>query len=363
MNREVAALTAKAVISLIVWVGLCSFVPSHTYGATAAEVLKSYEKLSVKEREAKLIDGAKREGNLVYYGGILADQMKRVFDEFNKKYPFLKVGTYRGGALDVYNRITTEALAKKYDVDAADMDPGEVYNLAKTGLVDPYLSPSRNGIQNEFMDKEGYWTGYFHLAMALGYNSKQVKKEEAPKTYEQLLDPKWKGKMSLDTDDMHLMGTLLDFWGKEKGLAYYKKLAENEPVMRRGKNLQAQILSAGDVSIAPFLFGFQALLLKQKGAPVEITLLNPTLSSPSYLVLMKHAPRPHAAALFLDWALSQDGPMRLFAEEFGRGVPRSGYKERFPELKATSYLVISPEKIGPAYQEHRKLYCEIFKHC
>jgi ABC-type Fe3+ transport system substrate-binding protein len=81
------------------------------------------------------------------------------------------------------------------------------------------------------------------------------------------------------------------------------------------------------------------------------------------LVLMKNAAHPHAAALFLDWALSQDGPMRLLAEEYGRGVPRSGYKERYPELKAAKYLVVSPEKVGPNYQEHRKLYCEIFKHC
>jgi iron(III) transport system substrate-binding protein len=363
MNQKNTTWMAMAFISLLGWTGICGFVPRQSYGATAAEVLKSYGKLSSKEREAKLIDGAKREGKLVYYGSILADQMKHVFDEFNKKYPFVTVGTYRGGALDVYNRITTEALAKKNEVDAADMDPGEVYNLVKTGLVDPYVSPSRNGIQSEFMDKEGYWTAYFHLAIALGYNTNQVKKEEAPKTYEQLLDPRWKGKMSLDTDDMHLMATLLDYWGMEKGLAYYKKLAENDPLMRRGKNLQAQMLSAGDVSIAPFLFGFQALLLKQKGAPVEVILFNPPLSSPSYLVLMKNAAHPHAAALFLDWALSQDGPMRLLAEEYGRGVPRSGYKERYPELKAAKYLVVSPEKVGPNYQEHRKLYCEIFKHC
>jgi iron(III) transport system substrate-binding protein len=243
------------------------------------------------------------------------------------------------------------------------MDPGEVFNLVKTGLVDPYRSPSRQGIMEEFMDKEGYWTAFYHLTMVLGYNPKLVKKEEAPKSYEEVLDSKWKGKISLDTDDVNVMGTLLDYWGKEKGLAYYRKLAENDPVIRRGKNLQAQILSAGDVSVAPFLYGFQPLLLKQKGAPVEINLLNPTLSSPSYLVLLKNASHPHAAALFLDWALSQEGPMRILTEEFGRGVPRSGYKERYPELSVSKYLATAPEKIGPFYQEYRKTYCEIFKHC
>src|SRR4030095_11207313 len=122
MNQKNTTWRAMAFIFLLGWTGVCGFVPTQSYGATAAEVLKNYGKLSSKERETKLIDGAKREGKLVYYGSILADQMKHVFDEFNKKYPFVTVGTYRGGALDVYNRITTEALAKKNEVDAADMD-------------------------------------------------------------------------------------------------------------------------------------------------------------------------------------------------------------------------------------------------
>lgn len=364
MNKTSATTTAKAALtSWAVCVGISLLVSSYSYGATAAETLKSYERLSGREREAKLVEGAKREAKLVYYGSTLADQMKRIFEEFNKRYPFITVATYRSGAVDVYNRITTEALAKKYEADAADMDPGEVYNLVKTGLVDPYRSPSRKGIMEDFMDKEGYWTAFYHLTMVLGYNTSQIKAAEAPKNYEDILDPKWKGKISLDTDDMHIMGTLMDYWGKEKALAYYRKLAENGPVLRRGKNLQTQMLSAGDVVVAPFLYGFQPLLLKEKGAPLQITLLNPTLSSPSYLVLLKNSPRPHAAALFLDWALSQEGPMRMLTEEFGRGVPRPGYKERFSELSASKYLPIAPEKIGPSYQEYRKIYCDIFKHC
>ena len=364
MNRKTAShMTKTAYIGLFGWTLLSFCLPNYSYGETAAEVLRSYERLTGREREAKLLEGAKREAKLVYYGSMLADQMRRILDEFNKKYAFIDVNSYRGGAVDVYNKITTEALAKRYDADVAEMDPGEVFNLVKTGLVDPYRSPSRKGIMEEFMDKEGYWTAFYHLTMVLGYNTKLVRKEEVPKTYEDVLDPKWKGKISLDTDDVNVMGTLLDYWGKEKGLAYYRKLADNDPVIRRGKNLQAQILSAGDVSMAPFLYGFQPLGLKQKGAPVEITLLNPTLSSPTYLLLMKNSSRPHAAALFLDWALSQEGPMRILAEEFGRGVPRSGYKERYPELIVPKYLATAPEKIGPTYPEYRKTYCEIFRHC
>jgi len=363
MNRKDQAMWQMKIGPILLLLGATVFFPSYSYGKTAAEVLKDYDRLSEKERVAKLIEGAKREGRLVYYSGMVAEHMKRVIDEFNKKYPFITVGSYRSGGVNIYNKITTEALAKKYEVDVADLDPGEVYNLVKAGLVDPFISPSKKGIMEEFMDREGYWTAFFHLTVALAYNTKFVSKEEAPKNYEDLLDPKWKGRISLDTDDMNLMGTLVDYWGREKGLAYFRKLAANDPVMRRGKSLQAQTLVAGDVHVAPFLFGFQPAMLKQTGAPVEIVLLNPTLSHPSYLVLLKDAPRPHTAALFLDWALSQDGPMKIFAEEYGRGVPRQGYKGRFPELSVARYLVVAPEKIGPAYEEYRKTYCGIFKHC
>jgi iron(III) transport system substrate-binding protein len=169
--------------------------------------------------------------------------------------------------------------------------------------------------------------------------------------------------MSLDQTDMALFGTLVEYWGREKGLAYFHKLAENDPSMRRGKTLQAQILGAGEVHVAPWLYGYRPLQMKREGAPVDISLLKPVLSVPTYLLMAKNASHPHSAALFIDWALSRDGIMRVFAEELGRGVPRTGYKETFPELIVPQYLVVEPTKIGPRYEEYEKLYCGIFKQC
>jgi iron(III) transport system substrate-binding protein len=338
-------------------------IPRSSYGKTAGEILKDYGGLPEKERESKILEGAKREGKLVYYGTTAIDHIQRVFTEFKKKYSFMEVADYRSGSVNVYNKIATEARAKRYEVDVFDLEPGEVYGITKAGLVDPYLSPSRNGIASEFMDKDGYWTTFYHLAVVLGYNTEKVKKDQAPKNYDDLLDPKWKSRMSLDQTDMHLFGTLIEHWGREKGLNYFRRLAENDPSMRRGKTLQAQILGAGEVHIAPWLYGYRPLTMKQEGAPVDISLLTPILSVPTYLLLAKNAAHPHGAALFIDWALSRDGIMKVFAEELGRGVPRTGYKDIFPELNAPQYLVVEPTKIGPRYEEYVKLYCSIFKHC
>src|SRR4029077_945232 len=200
---------------------------------SAGETLADYSRLPDKEREAKIVEGAKREGKMIYYGTTAVDHIQRVFAEFKKKYPFIEVADYRSGSVNVYNKIATEARAKRYEVDVLDLEPGEVYGITKAGLIDPYLSPGRKGIAPEFMDKEGYWTTFYHLAVVLGYNTEKVKKEEAPKTYEDLLHAKWKGRMSLDQTDMHLFGTMIEYWGREKGLCCFRKLAEEDTCLGR----------------------------------------------------------------------------------------------------------------------------------
>lgn len=313
-------------VLLLALTALISF-PLTGYCKTAGEILGEYSRLDDKERAAKVLEGAKREGKLVYYGTTAIDHIQRVFAEFKKRYPFMEVSDYRSGSVNVYNKITTEARAKRFEVDVFDLEPGEVYGITKAGWVDPYLSPSRKGIAADFMDKQGYWTAFYHLTVVLGYNTEKVKKDEAPKSYDDLLDPKWKGRMSLDQTDFALFGAMLEYWGREKGTNYFRKLAENDPSMRRGKSLQAQILGAGEVHVAPWLYGYRPLSMKREGAPVEINLLRHVLSVPTYLLLAKNSSRPHSAALFLDWALSRDGIMKVFAEELGRGVPRAGYKD------------------------------------
>lgn len=356
INLLCCSITIELVASLLLFMTELSF-------ADAGAVLKTFESLSGKEREAKLIEEAKREGKLVYYGTIAIDQSTPLMDAFKKQYPFLKTEYYRSGNVNVYNKIRTEARANNNIVDVIDLRAGETYALVKEGLIDPYLSPSRNGIMPEFMEKKGYWTAPFHSPMALAYNTNFVKKEEAPRSYDDLINSKWKGKMSLDVEDADMMGTLIEYWGRNKGMGYFRKLAENAPSIRQGHTFQAQILAAGEVQVAPWLFGYRPLTMMQKGAPLSIILLEPVLSAANYMLLARNSSHPHAAALYLDWVLSRDGGMKVFTEQLGRSAPRVGMKDKFPELQVPKYLPVDPENIGPKFNEYAKLYCEIFKHC
>ena len=112
---------------LLLAASVLSFASStSTYAKSAGETLADYSRLPDKERESKIVEGAKREGKMIYYGTTAVDHIQRVFAEFKKKYPFIEVADYRSGSVNVYNKIATEARAKRYEVDVLDLEPGEV---------------------------------------------------------------------------------------------------------------------------------------------------------------------------------------------------------------------------------------------
>ena len=328
--------------------------------AQSTTTLRPYDGLKGKEREQKLTEGAKKEGKVVVYSFTAVDQLKPLLEEFQKRYPFITPEHYRANATGVFNKFATESRAGQTLADVIDISAGETHTLRQMGLIDPYLSPSREGLPKDFLDDKGFWAAHYHFVIALGFNTQNIKPAEAPKSYEELLNPKWKGRFSLDPADQDLFGALLLHWGKEKALNYFRGLAKLEPRMVSGHTQQANLVGAGEIQMAPWLYGYRPLQLKDEGAPVETLLFDPVLSNPAYLLLTKNSPHPHAAALLIDWALAADGGMKFFAEKFGRTPTRTGLKERFPKLRVDNYLVVKPEIVGPNFKEFTNLYNEIF---
>ncbi|MBI1998489.1 MAG: ABC transporter substrate-binding protein [Deltaproteobacteria bacterium] len=304
--------------------------PTLGLAQTAGSVLKPFEGLKGKEREQRLSEGAKKEGKVVVYSFTAVDQLTPLLGEFHKRYPFIKPEHYRANATGVFNKFATEARAGQTFADVIDISAGEAHTLLQSALIDSYLTPAREGIPKDFMDAKGFWTAHYHFVLALGFNTKQVNPAEAPKTYDDLVNPKWKGRFSLDPADQDLFGALLLHWGREKALGYFRSLAKLEPRMVTGHTQQANLVGAGEIHMAPWLYGYRPLQLKDEGAPV------------------------------VDWAIAPDGGMKFFAEKFGRTPTRTGLKERFPLLRVDKYLVVKPEIVGPNFKEFTKLYNEIF---
>ncbi|HEX6801857.1 MAG TPA: ABC transporter substrate-binding protein, partial [Candidatus Binatia bacterium] len=189
LSLVIALVTTASITTLI--------LPFYAHSQSSASPLKQFDGLKGKEREQKLSEGAKKEGRVVVYSFTAVDQLQPLLEEFHKRYPFIKPEHYRANATGVYNKFATESRAGQTLADVIDISAGEAHTLVQSGLIESYLSPNRDGIPKDFMDEKGFWTAHYHFVLALGFNTQHIKPAEAPKSYEELLNPKWKGRLSL----------------------------------------------------------------------------------------------------------------------------------------------------------------------
>jgi iron(III) transport system substrate-binding protein len=153
-----------------------------------------------KQREARLIEGAKKDGKIIYWDASTAKEWEPVFNKFRQKYPFLVVEHWRTGDAEVYQKVTTEARAGVYNVDVSGVAINLVSELKKTGLMEKYSWPNTSGWSPQHKDRDGYWVARNVNCVAVAYNTNLVSPAEAPKNWEDLLNPKWKGMISMDKD-------------------------------------------------------------------------------------------------------------------------------------------------------------------
>ena len=349
--------TVIGVVFLAMYLAL-SVAPSH--GQTAGEILKVYEPLKRLERKTKLMEGAKKEGLLVFYGTLGVDAARPMLEKFRQAHPYISIGHYRSGSTGIYNRVVNESRAGKHEVDIIELSAGPVSDLIRGGFVDPYHSSETDAVRTEFIDPRHLWHAYHYLVVGLAFNKNLVKASAVPKTYQDLLLPQWKGrKMSLEKDAGDVFGGLLDSWGEKEGIEYFRRLAKQDVLIRSGYTLQAQLLAAGEVELVPWSHSQRPLLMADSGAPLGVTFLEPVLSKAQVLLLARRSPHPHAAALFIEWALSEEG-QSFVGIDIVRSPVRIGQTQKYMELGRPKTKVITPEFLGQNYERYTKLYHEIF---
>jgi iron(III) transport system substrate-binding protein len=183
--------------------------------------------------DPKLVEGAKKEGEMIFYTTMTLDQSKEVVDRFQKKYPFIKPTLFRTGGGPLLNKIFTEARGGRHAWDVVVGRAEMVVPLMQRKLIASYRSPETKMLDDDLVDQEGYWSAYYVISYVLGWHTKLVKREEVPKTYEALVDPKWKGgQLSFDNEAYGMLQGLLRAWGREKAIAYFKRIAAIEPSMK-----------------------------------------------------------------------------------------------------------------------------------
>jgi iron(III) transport system substrate-binding protein len=233
-----------------------------------------------------------------------------------------------------------------------------VLTFEDSKLIAPYRSPESKFIDKDMVDDDGYWAAYYVNPYVLGYNTKLVKKEEVPKTYEQLLDPKWKGrKISIDDSAYGLLAGLMRAWGKEKAVEYFKKLAAQEPVVQRGNTNRVQLTMAGEF---PLIIAYAPTIQREtsKQHPMDWVPLEPVPVQVNPMMLAAKAPHPNAGKLFIDFLLSKEGQKMLVG--FRRIPVREDVDPDPPRLfKGYKRIVEHPEDYKD-FNTTVRLYQEIF---
>jgi iron(III) transport system substrate-binding protein len=202
--------------------------------------------------------------------------------------------------------------------------------LKQRNIIGRYDSPERKYYSADLKDKDGFWSSTFQNTFVLAYNKRNVKPDDVPKTYEDLLKPTWKGRQIInDTDNFEWFDGLLKFWGRDKGMAYFKRLAQQDQIFQRGARGRIQLVAAGE---APLTIGYgpHAQSFVNQGAPIEWVPLEPVVVIVNSISIAQRAPHPAAAKLFIDFLLSKTAQTKL--REMSRIPSRSDVESDPPRL-------------------------------
>jgi len=220
-------------------------IPFKVLGLCAVLVCSSAQSAwGQADENAKLVEGAKKEGKLVWYTSTNVTESKPLLDDFEKVYPFVKGEIVRASGERTLNRIVTEVRANRSEFDIVTIS--EVDALIQAKLLAPYRSPEAKSFIPEFKDPNSYWTAIYINYATIGYNPTLVSEKEAPKQWEDLLDPKWKGKFAIDQEQYPWYGTLHKAWGRERAQKYMRALTKQGIQWRKGHTLIAQLMAAGE---------------------------------------------------------------------------------------------------------------------
>jgi iron(III) transport system substrate-binding protein len=301
----VCRMTNKTYLSIVI--SLLWFWPSILSAQTAESKLAALEKVAPQERQQRLYELAKNEGEAVIYANMDVSAMKPLTDGFMKRYPGTKAASVHFSGAAIITRLDVEARAGKPVSDVVLSGQLGVLALIEKKIAMLYRSPEREFFRDGLKDKDGLWTAYMTNVMVSAYNTRQIKKEEAPRTVEDLLKPRWKGKLTMDSQSYVWFGTMLQYLGEEAGLRFMRQLNEQNISHQRGRRLMTQLVAAGEFDMAVETNLNSVLTLNKQGAPLSFAPIQPYFLSPSLVFMSANAPRPYTGALFIDYLLSEDG--------------------------------------------------------
>ncbi len=304
------------------------------------------------------IEAAAREGKVTYYTTMSVQEADTLVKAFERNYPGIKAEVFRTTKEKLVSRLLAEDRSGRTLADVVSVNDVVMHLLRLRGILGRYDNPEAAAYEPGFRDPDGYWTGLYGPTAVIVYNTRMVKPKELPKSYEDLLDPKWKGKIAMDGSKWEWFAAQLQIMGREKGLAFMRRLAAQELHFRTGISLLTQLTAAGEFPL--MIYGYAQDVERQaaRGAPVGWTPIQPVFMNLVGVGLTVKAPHPNAARLLVEFLTSVEGQSMI--SSFHRVPVRPGVPSDPPSLtQGLKFFSLKPE-IAERYEEYERLFFKTF---
>jgi iron(III) transport system substrate-binding protein len=299
---------------------------------TPSELYAKLAQMPADQLDKVLYEGAKKEGTLTYAGPFEESQMAKLLEGFMSKYPGINAKGFGGQQEDISNRVIAEARAGKssFDIISVGTFLGQYREVGALAEIHDLVGDAH--YPAKFRGKDFY--SWNLLSMIIAYNTNLVKASEAPKSYADLLDPKWKGKFSVDNSPDTWVFGMLNKWGYEKTYNYQKQMIQDQKALiRKGHTNQTNLLIAGAFPVAIELYSYKIADMKNQGAPVEMVIPKEFVSAEASGVgISSRAAHPYSALLFARFHIDPEGGQKILAQ-FGRVMAHPDTKLKYKELQ------------------------------
>jgi iron(III) transport system substrate-binding protein len=348
-------LVVFAVLTLVV--AACGGQPVAS-PATTAPTVAATASAAPGELDAATVASAKREGKLVLYTSLNEDDAKYVVGKFQAKYPEIKVTLNRKSSEKIVAQAITEMKAGQVLVDVIETGGLDLAKVIKEGFIAEFRPPAATTFAENLRDARGLWTAARIGIETIAWNTTKVTAANAPKSFDDLADPKWKGKILLESTDVEVMMGLAKrkFGGDDaKVRDYFTKLAANQPQLSAGHTETLDLLIAGQRDVFWGAHAHTTLQKQAAGAPVDY-MRTEAVFTVDGVSLVKGSPSQNAAKLFINWYVGDEG-QKSIADR--KRVPARASAADPKLLPATTY-VTGPDLIDD-FTKYQKLWDEFFK--
>lgn len=335
--------------------------PASSSPAANAAAASPTAGVSDADAAAKLYEAAKKEGQVLAYTSGTQQEWDQFGAAFEKKYPGIKVTGFPGTSEVLRDKVSTEIRASKPVGDVVARDAFE--NLAPyldVGAFDKYVSPEWKNFDAKYVDSNGLWAISSYYVDVIEYNTKAISKDQAPKSYADMLKPEYKGKLGLEASAIPWFSYMMRIMGKDKGMAYMQALGQQKPRLISGHTSLHKLIVSGEIPIAVYMYNFRPMPDKEAGAPIEW--VDPAETTPSASLItgvIKNAPHPNAARLLADFMFSEEAA-KIIASQYWIPVRKGFDLGKLAEIAKVDTLIVNDPSFYREIAANEKPFREIF---